>query len=120
MAKGTVHTGPVTIYSGQAELLRPGIPMQKKDEPALPFGFFLPEVEPLGADEPEPEAVVGQAWLMRYATSATRYTLGIEELRATYAPDPRGGPARWLALEGTAYPGFGILIGYQVTVQRPR
>lgn len=118
MANPALDLGSVTIYSGTLRLSRSGIAMVKSGEPAQPFGFFLPDATPLDGSAPQPERLIAEAWLMVCRSHGSGNIMGVEQVSASYEPDPRGGTARWLQLAGTAHAGLGIKIGYRITVQR--
>ena len=108
-----------TIYTGTVRLAIKGRFFESLKAPADEFGVFVPDVPPLLDGVPEP-----RAWAEAYVTScvstpASGFPSGIEQVRATYVADPRGGDSRWLHLGGAAYIRKGITLGYRVTVQIP-
>lgn len=113
-----MEIGGVSVYSGTAKVSRAGLAMAKSGEPPQPFGFFLPDAAQLDDGAAEPVGILAEAWLMMCRSHSSGNVMGLDRVGASYAPDPRGGTARWLQLHGTAQAGFGITIGYRVTVQR--
>lgn len=111
-----ITIGSTSIYSGVARVGQPG--MVVAGAPAEQFGFWVPEAPPLE----DPAAIAGlvaDAWLMGFTPKSNmRQPIGVEQVRADYLPDPRGGPSRWLHLSGTAYAANGITIGFRITAQR--
>lgn len=119
-ANPVLEVGSLTVHSGTARVARPGVAMVRSGEPAQPFAFFLPDAKPLDEAAAGPDRVLAEAWLMVCRSHGSGNVMGVEQVGASYVPDPRGGTARWLQLTGTAHAGFGIKIGYRVMLERAR
>jgi hypothetical protein len=116
-----VLTPTTSVYTGSIRLgPTGGLIMQAAGAPAEEFGHFLPDVPPLAAGEPEPgvwaEAAIAQAVI----AGSKAFPVGVQQVRASYVADPRGGDSRWLMLQGGAHAMGGLVIAYRVTVQRPQ
>lgn len=109
-----VHTGTVRV--GRAS----GMVVLRSGGPPEEFGFFLPDIAPLAEDAPEPR-LWAEAFLMVAVPASTSgiFPLGVEQARAAYLPDPRGGGQRWLHFGGLAHAASGIRLGYRITEQQP-
>ncbi|NUT36398.1 MAG: hypothetical protein HOV79_25360 [Hamadaea sp.] len=107
-----VHTGTVRI--GRAS----GMVVLRSGGPPEEFGFFLPDVAPLAEGAAEPR-LWAEAYLMVAVQAGTSgiYPIGVEQARAAYLPDPRGGGQRWLHLGGLAHAASGVRVGYRITEQ---
>jgi hypothetical protein len=108
----TVFTGTVKVGSG-------GVAVVMRGQSGQQFGFFLPGTTPL-AEGAETPAVWAEAYLMSLVmvgAPGARFDLGVDQLVASYQPDPRGGSARWLHLGGVVSAPVPLQLGYRVTVQ---
>lgn len=109
-----------TVFTGTAKLGSDGTAVVMRGQAGQPFGFFLPGTTPLeeGADVP---AVWAEAYLIAVVMighPGMRVDVGVDQVAATFQPDPRGGTACWLHLSGVASAPLPLRIGYRVTVQQ--
>jgi hypothetical protein len=107
------------VYSGELVLARQqtGLMAYSGLLPREPTGFFVPDGEALEPNA-EPPTMHAEAYLCGIVTAGQVQKdvgYGVAEASATYAPDPRGGPARWLYLSFTATTLVALRIGYRIT-----
>jgi hypothetical protein len=109
----TVYTGTVRLGSGGVAVVVRG------QQSGQQFGFFLPETTPLaeGAATPTLRAEAYLTSLVMVGAPGARFDLGVDQVVASYQPDPRGGSARWLHLSGVVSAPLQLQLGYRVTVQ---
>jgi len=114
-----ILTPTTTVYSGSFRVGPRGrVVVQVRGADAEPFTFWLPDAPPLSPGEPEP-GVWAEAFLVQAViTGDSGFPVGVRGVSVGFAPDPRGGPARWLLLQGGAFATGGLVVGYRVTVQR--
>jgi hypothetical protein len=119
-ANPTLVIAPTTrVFTGMVKLGAEGVAIVQRGQAGQGFGFFLPEQMPLdeGAEEPR---VWAEAYLMAVVMvghPGMRFDLGVDQVTASYQPDPRGGAARWLHLGGVVSAPVPLRLGYRVTVQ---
>ncbi len=123
LAPGTGEPVLITVHTGEAVIAPDSGPitMRRGADNAEPARIFVPNVAPLTGAERVPE-VLAEMYLCGVVdpgVSGIETNSGISDVTADYAPDPRGGPARWLAVGFTCRAARGIRVGYRVTVSKP-
>jgi hypothetical protein len=109
-----------TVFTGTATLGTEGAAVVMRGQAGQPFGFFLPGTEPVeeGAETPAAWAEVYLIAMVMIGHPGMRVDVGVDQIAATFQPDPRGGTARWLHLGGVASAPLPLRIGYRVTLQQ--
>ena len=115
-AQPKVDLAGVIVHSGHARVGRAGAAMVKRGEPAAPFSFWVPDAAPLARGAEAPATIAVEVWLMQGQAANTGNLIGLEQVSASFEPDPREAGSRWLLVSGTAHAGFPITIGYRVTL----
>lgn len=113
-------TPTTTVYSGVVRVGQTSrIQVFRSDEPATEFGFYPPDVPALqdGAPPPRIWAEAQVMWFVPGTQSSGHFPIGVERIAAAYTPDPRGGPAHWLLVNGAAHTSAGLRLGYRITIQ---
>lgn len=124
LAPSTGEPVLITVHTGEA-VVAPDVDAKtvhrRGADNAEPARIFVPNVAPLTGAERVPE-VLAEMYLCGVVdpgVSGIETNSGVSDVTADYAADPRGGPARWLAVAFTCRAARGIRVGYRVTVSKP-